>query len=53
MKIRVIESRYDSDKYDEAQNYIDNGMTTWREIFQVMIGDEYNEKNEVKNQRIY
>lgn len=30
----LSESFNNDDKYEEAQNYIDNGMTTWREIFQ-------------------
>lgn len=27
------EEYYNLDRYEEAQNYINNGMTTWREIF--------------------
>lgn len=34
IKLRINEGFYSNDRYEEAQNYIDNGMTTWREIFQ-------------------
>lgn len=32
--VRLIKESFSNDRYEEAQNYIDNGMTTWREIFQ-------------------
>lgn len=33
--IKLLKEEYqDIERYEEAQNYIDNGMTTWREIFQ-------------------
>lgn len=32
--VRLIKESFNSDRYEEAQNYIDNGITTWREIFQ-------------------
>lgn len=31
---RRMKESFSNDRYEEAQNYIDNGMTTWREIFQ-------------------
>lgn len=34
MKLRITEFYHLNDKYDEAQNYIDNGITTFRDIFQ-------------------